>query len=72
MIFPDGETLVARGECKGRIVGAPTGENGFGYDPLFVPDGYDKTFALLTKEEKNTISHRAKALERLEKLLLER
>lgn len=72
LIFPDGETLVARGECKGRIVGTPTGENGFGYDPLFVPDGYDKTFALLTEEEKNTISHRAKALERLEKLLLER
>lgn len=72
LIFPDGETIVARGECPGRIIGAPTGENGFGYDPLFVPDGYEKTFAQLSEEEKNSISHRAKALEKLEKLLSER
>ena len=67
LIFPGGEALVARGECAGRIIEAPTGENGFGYDPLFVPDGYDKTFAQLGPEEKNMISHRAKALEKLEK-----
>ena len=72
MVFPDGEVLTARGECPGRIITAPAGENGFGYDPLFVPDGYDKTFAQLTAEEKNCISHRAKALEKLEKLLDER
>lgn len=72
MVFPSGETLTARGECPGRIITAPAGENGFGYDPLFVPDGYDKTFAQLTAEEKNRISHRAKALEKLEKLLEER
>lgn len=72
MVFPNGETLTARGECPGRIITAPAGENGFGYDPLFVPDGYDKTFAQLTAEEKNRISHRAKALEKLEKLLEER
>lgn len=69
LIFPDGETLVARGECHGRIIEAPVGENGFGYDPLFVPEGYDKTFGQLDAEEKNKISHRAKALEKLEKLL---
>ena len=69
LIFPDGETLVARGECPGRIIETPSGENGFGYDPLFVPEGYDKTFAQLDAEEKNMISHRAKALEILEKLL---
>ncbi len=69
LIFPDGETLVARGECPGRIIETPTGENGFGYDPLFVPEGHDKTFAQLDAEEKNMISHRAKALEVLEKLL---
>lgn len=72
LIFPDGETLVARGECPGRIIHTPAGENGFGYDPLFVPDGYNKTFAQLSEEEKNSISHRAKALEKLEKLLEER
>ena len=72
MIFPDGQTLVARGECPGRIIEMPTGENGFGYDPLFVPDGYDKTFAQLSEEEKNAISHRARALQKLEELLAER
>ena len=72
MIFPDGQTLVARGECPGRIIEMATGENGFGYDPLFVPDGYDKTFAQLSEEEKNAISHRARALQKLEELLAER
>lgn len=72
LVYPDGETLVARGECPGRIISVPTGENGFGYDPLFVPDGCEKTFAQLTDEEKNQISHRAKALEKLEKLLAEK
>ena len=47
------------------------GENGFGYDPLFVPDGYDRTFAQLTAEEKNQISHRANALKELERQLKE-
>lgn len=72
LIYPDGETLVARGECKGHIIDAAVGENGFGYDPLFVPDGFQRTFAQLTAEEKNKISHRAKALEKLEQLLAER
>ena len=72
MVFPDGETLVARGECEGHILDTPVGENGFGYDPLFVPDGFQRTFAQLTPEEKNKISHRAKALEKLEALLEER
>lgn len=72
LIFPDGETLVARGECPGHIIEVPVGENGFGYDPLFVPEGYDKTFAQLSAGEKNLISHRAKALCKLEKLLNER
>lgn len=72
LIFADGETIVARGECPGRITTAPTGGNGFGYDPIFVPDGMNKTFAQLTEEEKNLISHRAKALEKLNELLTER
>lgn len=72
MVYPDGETLVARGECCGHIIDFPAGDNGFGYDPLFVPEGYQETFAQMSAEEKNRISHRAKALEKLEKLLEER
>ncbi len=72
MLFPDGEKLVARGECRGHIIDMPEGNNGFGYDPLFVPEGFQRTFAQLTAEEKNKISHRAKALEELKKMLKER
>lgn len=71
LAFSDGKTIVARGECPGRIIDTATGENGFGYDPLFVPNGYDKTFAQLTSEEKNSISHRAVALKELERQLKE-
>lgn len=52
------------GEVKGTIVDAPRGSNGFGYDPVFQPDGYDKTFAEMTDEEKNKISHRANAVKK--------
>lgn len=72
MVYPDGETLVARGECRGHIIFEEKGDNGFGYDPLFVPEGFTKTFAELTGEEKNKISHRASALRELERLLKER
>ncbi len=72
MVFPDGTYLTARGECEGHIIDAPVGEHGFGYDPLFVPEGFQRTFAQLLPEEKNRISHRAKALLELEKLLMER
>ena len=72
MLFPDGEKIVARGECRGHIIDAPAGKNGFGYDPLFVPEGYDKTFAQLSAEEKSGISHRGKALAELRCLLEER
>lgn len=72
MLFPDGTELVARGECPGRITEELRGEEGFGYDPLFLPDGADKTFAEMTADEKNRISHRARALMALEDLLRER
>lgn len=72
MVYPDGETLTARGECPGHILFERHGNNGFGYDPLFVPDGFDKTFAELNGEEKNKISHRAKALQKLRVLLAEK
>lgn len=61
--FPDGRDFTVRGECKGKMLKAPKGDGGFGYDPLFVPDGFDATFSQLTFDEKNGISHRGRALE---------
>jgi XTP/dITP diphosphohydrolase len=52
---------VSSGVCNGSIAKAPRGTNGFGYDPIFIPEGFDKTFAELTSEVKNQISHRARA-----------
>lgn len=60
--FPNGDVLAARGECPGTIAFAPQGMGGFGYDPVFFVPGLKKTFAQLTPEEKNAISHRGKAL----------
>ena len=59
----DTDPEVVIGVCKGRITYAPAGESGFGYDPIFVPDGYEQTFAELGENIKNRISHRAKALQ---------
>lgn len=56
------DTYTVEGICPGRISNAPRGEGGFGYDPLFIPEGYDKTFAEMTDEEKNSVSHRGRAL----------
>ena len=69
LLFPDGRKLVARGECPGRILEEGRGSGGFGYDPLFLPDGADLTFAQMGPEEKNRISHRARALAELERQL---
>ena len=72
LIYPDGETLVARGEIHGQIMLEAEGSNGFGYDPYFQPDGYEHTFGVIDPETKNKISHRANALIKLRQLLLER
>lgn len=66
---PQGNVHTVKGTCSGHIAFEPVGSNGFGYDPLFIPDGYDCTFAQLREKEKNTISHRAKALEKARSLL---
>lgn len=59
---PDGSLLYASGECRGEIIQCQRGENGFGYDPIFLVDGMDKTMAELEMAEKNLLSHRARAV----------
>jgi len=62
LVDPEGREHVVTGHCPGRIAHEPSGDAGFGYDPLFIPDGYDKSFAVLGEVEKNKISHRGRAL----------
>jgi XTP/dITP diphosphohydrolase len=63
------QTQLFDGACEGRIIFEPRGKNGFGYDPLFVPNGFERTFAELGGTAKNKSSHRAKALEKLKAFL---
>ena len=58
----DKEIKIFLGKCEGRIAPAPRGSSGFGYDPIFIPDGYSQTFGELRSEVKNQISHRATAI----------
>lgn len=62
MVTPDGKTIQARGEVHGELLRAPAGDGGFGYDPIFYYPPFGKTLAEVTGEEKNQVSHRAKAL----------
>ena len=62
---PGKETVYFEGNCPGKITFAPEGDNGFGYDPIFIPEGYKQTMAQLEAVEKNSISHRHHALEKL-------
>ncbi len=65
LIFPDGREISAEGRIDGVILGEHRGQGGFGYDPLFLPEGGCQTLAELSEEEKNAISHRRRALEAL-------
>jgi XTP/dITP diphosphohydrolase len=67
--WPDGQWVVAEESCDGAITPDPRGSGGFGYDPAFVPEGFDRTMAELSPEEKNRISHRGQALRALGELL---
>ena len=70
-VYYDGKNwLASSGEIKGRIIKLPKGSNGFGYDPLFVPDGYKQTTAELSLYDKNKISHRAIAFNQLKKIII--
>lgn len=71
-LFPGEEKIQVQGRCPGRILRQPAGEGGFGYDPVFAPDGYDRSFAQLGPEVKNCLSHRARALQALREKLEER
>lgn len=61
-VFPDGRKIVSRGECPGRILTSYAGSGGFGYDPLFYCTERGKSYAEMTEEEKNSVSHRARAM----------
>jgi XTP/dITP diphosphohydrolase len=64
LIF-EGKNYFFEGKIEGKITNKPAGEMGFGYDSIFIPNGFNKTFAQMTKEEKNTISHRGMATQKL-------
>ena len=67
--WPDGTEMSADGALQGTIIDSPRGTNGFGYDPVFVPKGETRTYAELTDAEKNAISHRARAVRMLRRLI---
>jgi XTP/dITP diphosphohydrolase len=71
LAFPDGRIEKFSGYCEGRIGREPRGSKGFGYDPVFYPAGYDRTFAEMSDNEKDNLSHRGMALEKLHKFLIE-
>ena len=64
-LFFNGKEHLCEGIVNGWIVERRSGQGGFGYDPVFLPDGFQKTFAQLSMEEKNAISHRGQAIQRL-------
>jgi XTP/dITP diphosphohydrolase len=65
LVVPGGPETVVHGEWRGHIVRAPRGSNGFGYDPIFVPEGEERTSAELSSEEKDAVSHRGRAMRAL-------
>lgn len=69
LAHPDGRWVSLEGTCPGRIAEAPRGKRGFGYDPVFIPEGLDRTMAQLSLEEKNSLSHRGRALRALSEML---
>ncbi len=71
LVKPDGTELTFRGECHGEIIFEKRGTNGFGYDPIFYVSSLDKTFAELSAEQKNSISHRKQSLEKFSQYLKE-
>ena len=71
LMLEDGTKHKFVGECKGDIIYEKRGTGGFGYDPIFIPEGYDKTFSELSPKEKNDVSHRGQAMKKLVDFLAE-
>lgn len=69
-LIQNGQTHTFEGIVRGTIAHQKSGETGFGYDPIFIPEGYQRTFSEMTAEEKNQISHRARAIQQLQSFLL--
>jgi XTP/dITP diphosphohydrolase len=69
LVLPDGREWTVHGEMRGRLIRSPRGTGGFGYDPIFVPDGHTRTSAELTPDEKDAISHRGQAMRALAAIL---
>ncbi|GAA1763674.1 RdgB/HAM1 family non-canonical purine NTP pyrophosphatase [Luedemannella helvata] len=69
LVLPDGREFTVAGHMRGHLIRAPRGEAGFGYDPIFVPDGHSRTSAELTADEKDAISHRGEAFRALAKVI---
>lgn len=65
LAYPNEKTMIFEGRVDGNISQTPSGNGGFGYDPIFIPEGFDKTFAELGEDIKNKMSHRSRALEKL-------
>jgi len=68
LAWPDGHVETAEGRCEGTLAWPPRGEGGFGYDPMFTPEGFDRTFGEMEPEEKQAVSHRARAFKKLVEL----
>lgn len=71
LVMPDGREFVTRGTVDGFVLRAPQGSHGFGYDPIFQPEGFDKTTAEMTAAEKDAISHRGQAMRELARVMQE-
>jgi XTP/dITP diphosphohydrolase len=72
LALPDGSVIEAEGIVKGYLRFPPSGTNGFGYDPIFVPEGHDRSFGEMVPEEKHKLSHRSRAVEELKKKVMRR
>lgn len=71
LVTPEGKTFTTEGICAGKITLLPKGQSGFGYDPIFIPEGYNLTFAQLGADIKNKISHRAIALKKMIQIIID-
>lgn len=71
LAWPDGHEEIFEGEARGRLTFPPRGDNGFGYDPIFIPDGHDITFGEMAPKKKHAMSHRADAFRKLTKACLQ-